>query len=79
MDNDIINEANDEIEDDEWALIFAADGTLRSVIIPEGGEDDPVPEVISQIMSDYFGVDFSDDNTEDADTDGDLSTDRVLH
>lgn len=61
----------DQIEDGDWAIIISSDGNLRGVYIPDGQDEDQVPNSIVHIMSECFSVDFK----EEVDT----STTRVLH
>jgi len=48
----------EQLGDDDWAIIIGSDGNLKGMFIPDGKEEDEVPESIVAIMSDYFGVDF---------------------
>ena len=51
----------DQMSDDDWALIIGSDGSLRGVFIPAAAEEADVPESVVTIMSTYFGVDFDDE------------------
>ena len=51
----------EQMEDEDWAIIIGSDGNLKGVFIPAGKDEDTVPESIVAIMSDYFGVDFDED------------------
>jgi hypothetical protein len=51
----------DQLEEDDWALIIGSDGSLRGMFIPEGKDEDEVPESIVYIMENYYGIDFSDE------------------
>lgn len=51
----------DALEDDDWGLIIGNDGELKGLWIPEGKEDDLVPESIITICEKYFGVDLTQD------------------
>ena len=51
----------DQLGDDDWALIIGADGNLKGLFIPEGKDEDMVPESIVQICAKYFGVDFDEE------------------
>ena len=57
----------DQLDDDDWALIIGSDGNLRGMFIPDGKDEDEVPESIVYIMENYFGMNFSEDNTEEND------------
>ena len=51
-----------QLGEDDWAIIIGSDGNLKGLYIPEGSDDDEVPESIVYIMEQYFGVDFDDDD-----------------
>ena len=53
----------ESLEDNDWALIIDNEGNLKGMFIPQGLEDEPVPDVILQIVSDYFGMDLDDAET----------------
>lgn len=53
---------NDQLGDEDWALIIGKDGNLKGLFIPDGLDEDEVPESIVYIMETYFGVDFSEDD-----------------
>ena len=46
---------------EDWALIIGKDGNLKGVFIPEGMDEDEVPQSIVAIMSKYFGVNFDEE------------------
>lgn len=53
----------DSLEDDDWGLIIGKDGTLKGMFIPEGSDDDEVPEAIIEICVKYFGIDPTEEVT----------------
>ena len=59
-------QTNDPIEDmldkDDWALIFDKEGNLKGLFIPEGQNEEFVPENLVRIMEDFFGIDLSEDS-----------------
>ena len=59
-------QTNDPIEDmlekGDWALIFDNEGNLKGLFIPEGQDEEFVPENIVRIMEDFFGIDLSEDS-----------------
>jgi hypothetical protein len=67
MNNKEKNSLYDEIDDGDWALIIGSDGNLKGMFIPEGKDEDEVPESIVYIMENYYGIDFSDDEEEESD------------
>lgn len=60
-------EFEDALDSTDFGLIICSKtGRLKGLWIPEGLEEDPVPEVIVHLCVDYFGIDpseFDDDNT----------------
>ena len=42
---------------DYGVIIDGETGALRGLFIPEGSEDDDVPETIVNVCRDYFGID----------------------
>ena len=57
----------DQMDNDDWALIIGNDGKLKGMFIPEGKDEDEVPESIVYIMENYFGLDFSEDEEKSSD------------
>jgi len=57
----------DQIGEEDWALIIGSDGNLKGMFIPEGKDEDEVPESIVYIMENYFGIDFDEDEEESSD------------
>jgi len=56
----------ESLEDDDWGIIIGKDGTLKGMFIPEGEDEDEVPEVIVKLCKEYWGIDP-------------MADDRVLH
>ena len=52
-----------QLGDDDWAIIIGKDGNLKGLFIPDGSDEDEVPESIIAIMQKYFGVDFDEEET----------------
>jgi hypothetical protein len=50
-----------QLGQDDWAIIIGQDGNLKGLFIPEGKDEDLVPESIIKIMSTYFSVDFEEE------------------
>jgi len=50
-----------QLGENDWAIIIGDDGNLKGLFIPEGKDEELVPESIVTIMADYFGVDFDDE------------------
>jgi len=57
----------DSLEDDDWALVIGPEGKLKGVYIPEAYDEESVPAAIVEILEQYYGIDFydDDDNTDD--------------
>jgi hypothetical protein len=64
----------EQIGDDDWALIIGKDGNLKGLFIPEGHDEEEVPESIVYICEKYFGIDFDEEDEDDI---GDPLTDTV--
>jgi len=63
----------DQLDDDDWALIISSDNKLKGMFIPEGCDEDEVPESIVHIMEKYFGINFDDED------DDDIEESRTIH
>lgn len=53
-----------QLGEKDWAIIIGDDGNLKGLFIPDGKNEDEVPESIVYIMENFFGVDFYDDDTD---------------
>ena len=51
----------EQLGKEDWAIIIGSDGNLRGIFIPQGMDEELVPESIVQIMAQYFGVDFEEE------------------
>jgi len=51
------------LDEDDWGLIIGNDGSLKGLFIPEGSDDDEVPEAIIEICKKYFGIDPTEEVT----------------
>ena len=50
-----------QLGEEDWAIIIGDDGNLKGLFIPQGKNEDLVPESIVAIMAEYFGVDFDEE------------------
>jgi hypothetical protein len=50
-----------QLGDNDWAIIIGKDGNLKGLFIPDGMDEDLVPDSIVAIMEEYFGVDFDEE------------------
>lgn len=50
-------EFEDALTDGDWGLIISKDGELKGLFIPDGEDEDDVPEVILSICKKYWGID----------------------
>jgi len=53
----------DSLDDDDWGLIIGNDGSLKGLFIPDGKDDDEVPEAIIEICIKFFGIDPTEEVT----------------
>ena len=52
----------EQLGKDDWAIIIGSDGNLKGLFIPDGMDEDEVPESIVYIMEKYFGIDFDEED-----------------
>jgi len=52
----------DALSDGDWGLIIGEKGELKGLFIPEGKDEEQVPESIIRICEDVFGVDITEDD-----------------
>jgi hypothetical protein len=45
------------LEDDDWGLIIDKKGRLKGLFIPDGADEDDVPDEIIQLCVQHFGID----------------------
>ena len=45
------------LQDDDWGLIIDRNGKLKGLFIPDGADEDDVPDPIIQICVQQFGID----------------------
>ena len=50
-----------QLGEDDWAIIISKEGNLKGLFIPDGLDEDLVPESILHIMEKYFGVTFDEE------------------
>lgn len=60
-DNDTSKTLTEQMDQDDWALIIGKDGNLKGMFIPEGSDEDEVPDSIVYIMENYFGMNFDEE------------------
>jgi hypothetical protein len=51
------------LDSDDWGLIIGKDGSLKGMFIPEGEDEEEVPQTIIDICIKYFGVDPTEEHT----------------
>ena len=54
----------DALEEDDWGLIISSNGELKGLFIPEGKEEEDVPETIVEMCTKIFGIDVTQDYQE---------------
>lgn len=52
-----------QLDEGDWGLIIGPEGELKGLFMPEGSDEDLVPDSIVEICEKYFGVDLSEDAT----------------
>lgn len=68
-------EFGDALEDTDFGLIVCGKtGRLKGIWMPEGVDEDSIPDSIVQLCVDYFDID-----PDEFDSDGDTDTPRILH
>lgn len=50
---------DESLEDDDWGLIIGKDGSLKGLFVPDGEDEDLVPEVIVKLCKEYWGIDVT--------------------
>lgn len=65
MDDDKKKTLEDQLGQDDWAIVIDSDGKLKGLFIPDGSDEDEVPEAIIVIMEQYFGMNFEEEHNED--------------
>ena len=51
------------LDSDDWGLIIGKDGSLKGMFIPEGEDEEEVPQTIIDICIKYFGVAPTEEHT----------------
>ena len=59
--SDELKTLNEQLGEDDWAIIIGKEGNLKGLFIPDGSDEDEVPESIVYIMEQYFGVNFDEE------------------
>ena len=49
----------ESLEDDDWGLIIGKDGSLKGLFVPDGEDEDLVPEVIVKLCKEHWGIDVT--------------------
>jgi len=55
----------EQLCDEDWALIISKEGNLKGMFIPETCDSKSVPHSIVYITEKYFGVDITEELSED--------------
>ena len=50
------------LEEDDYGFILDKEGRLKGIWIPQGAEDENVPDAIVQLLKDHWGIDPNDDS-----------------
>ena len=46
----------ESLDDDDWGLIIDKNGRLKGLFIPNGSDEDEVPDSIIQLCCNQFGI-----------------------
>jgi hypothetical protein len=52
----------DTLEDDDYGFILDKEGNLKGIWVPQGSEDEDVPEAIVLLLKEKWGIDPNDDS-----------------
>lgn len=55
-------EFGDALDERDYGLIISEEGRLKGIWIPEGQDDEEIPEVIVELCKTFFGIDPNTDN-----------------
>jgi len=47
----------DILGDEDYGLIISGDGSLKGLWVPLASQDKPVPDTITELCINYFGID----------------------
>ena len=50
------------LEDDEYGFILDKEGNLKGIWVPQGHEDEDVPEAIVILLKEKWGIDVNDES-----------------
>lgn len=53
---------DEALDDRDFGLIISEDGRLKGIWIPDGQDDEEIPEVIVKLCTTFFGIDPNNDN-----------------
>jgi len=48
----------ESLEHDDWGLIIDKHGKLKGLFIPDGADEDDIPDSIIQLCCNQFGIDI---------------------
>ena len=46
----------ESLDDNDWGLIIDSDGQLKGLFVPDGSNEDDVPESIIRVCCNQFGI-----------------------
>ena len=52
----------DTLDDTDYGFVLDKEGNLKGIWVPQGQEDEDVPEAIVELLKDKWGVDPNDDS-----------------
>jgi hypothetical protein len=52
----------DTLDKDDYGFILDKEGNLKGIWVPQGHEDEDVPEPIVELLKEKWGIDVNDDS-----------------
>lgn len=52
----------DTLDEDDYGFILDSEGNLKGIWVPQGAEDEDVPEPIVQLLKEKWGIDPNDES-----------------
>ena len=53
---------NETLEDDDYGFILDKEGNLKGIWVPQGAEDEDVPEALVILLQEKWGIDVNDES-----------------
>jgi len=69
----------EQLDTEDWALIISKEGNLKGVFIPDSPSSEIVPHSIVYITEKYFGIDITEEMSDDFEQSDKNDGTRLLH